>query len=284
MWTLRLKHSHSRVIFCYDAQAARAACPGDVPISRALTAQDVHSPAVFSNHCGAVTEHALLDAMCRGDALAWATYDARFRPILEAYARRTKIPTGDWPTCVAEVLEDEGLRLSQPGVTRPVSLGAYLIAAVRHRYLRLKRSDLCRQRNQSAASEDCSGEWVVTSLCSEDALRRSAGVHADSITSNAIQRLSIDLRRALTAEEEAILVWVGERVPHSEIAKWLGISYDACTKRIWRLCRRLRSETTARRAHYSAAEQRELDRFMRRASPRCGRETTRERRVAARCG
>src|SRR5262245_16196167 len=213
-----------------------------------------------------VNDTTLLTAMRNGDALAWGIYEARFKPLLETYARRTKIPLWDWPICVVEVLEDEGLRLSS-GDACPVNLAAYLIAAVRHRYLRLKRAESCRVKNYDAASEDRSGEWVVSSLCSEDALRTSRGPDGDArLMSAALRRLATELRAGLTTEEESILVWVSEQVPHAQIAEWLGVGYDACTKRIWRLCRRLRSETGARRATYSRAEQDEIDRFLRRAS------------------
>lgn len=204
--------------------------------------------------------------MRRGDPEAWGLYEARFKPLLEKYARRTKIPVWDWPICVVEVLEDEGIRLSH-GEAPPVNLGAYLITAVRHRFLRLKRAESCRVRNYGAAAEDRSGEWVVSSLCSEESLRTSRGPDADPKGgSSALRRLATELRAGLTQEEESILVWVSEQVPHAKIAEWLGVSYDACTKRIWRLCKRLRSETTKRRSTYSDAEQSEIDRFMRRAS------------------
>jgi DNA-directed RNA polymerase specialized sigma24 family protein len=213
-----------------------------------------------------VNDHALLNAMGSGDAVAWGIYETRFKPVLEAYARHAKIPHGDWPVCVVEVLEDEGLRLSS-GDTRPMNLAGYLITAAQRRFLRLKRAESCRAKNYDAASEDRAGEWVVSSLCSEDSLRTSRGPDGDAgLMASALRRLATELSEGLTTEEESILVWVSERVPHAQIAEWLGVSYDACTKRIWRLCRRLRSETGARRATYSRAEQDEIDRFLRRAS------------------
>lgn len=213
-----------------------------------------------------MNDDTLLTAMRNGDAVAWGAYETRFLPLLETYAQRINIPLWDWPICVVEVLEDEGLRLSRSD-ERPVNLAAYLISAVRHRFLRLKRAESCRVKNYDAASEDRSGEWVVSCLCSEDSLRTSNGPDEDARSmSVALRRLASDLRENLTPEEESILFWVSEGVPHARIAEWLGIGYDACTKRIWRLCRRLRSEASKRRATYSRAEQDEIDRFLRRAS------------------
>jgi len=213
-----------------------------------------------------VTDDALIDAIRHGDPAAWGTYEARFRPILEAYARRSKIPRWEWPTCIAEVLEDEAFRFSRGDAPRPINLAAYLVTAVHHRYLRLKRSESCRERNYGAASEYRLGEWVVSSVCSEELLRTSRGPDVSPVVaSDALGRLVGELRSGLTSEEESILVWVSERVPHAQIAAWLGTSYDACTKRIWRLCRRLRTESKDRSATYPAPERLEIERFLRRA-------------------
>jgi DNA-directed RNA polymerase specialized sigma24 family protein len=218
-----------------------------------------------------VTDDSLILAMSRGDPAAWGAYEARFRPILEAYARRSKIPVWEWPTCVTEVLEDEAFRFSRGTVPPPINLAAYLVTAVHHRYLRLKRTNACRERYYDAAGEDRSGEWVVPSLCSEDLLRTSGGPDVSpGFASGALGRLVAELREGLTPEEESILVWVSERVPHAQIATWLGTSYDACTKRIWRLCRRLRTESKARSATYSGSERLEIERFMRRAADHGG--------------
>lgn len=204
--------------------------------------------------------------MRAGDPRAYAVFYDRFKPILDAYAQRVNLPSDDWPVCVTEVLEDEALRLSRNETVPPVNLAAYLITAVRHRHWRLKRARSCRDKNYDAAADDRFGERVVSSLCSEDALRASRGPDGDARSeSDALDRLARELRERLTVEEETLLVWAGAGVPHPQIAVWLGVSYDACTKRIWRLCRRLREETRALRAAYSPREQAEIDRFMRRA-------------------
>jgi hypothetical protein len=241
-----------------------------------------HSPPVqdVCNTPSIVSDAQLIAAMRTGSAAAWRMYEARFKPILETHARRSKIPHWDWPVCITEVLEDEGIRWSGGDAVLPANIAAYLIAAVRHRYMRLKRAQSCRERKYAAATDDCYGERVVSSLCSVDAIRSSRGpgseVHASSDT---LFRLVTELRAGLTGDEETILVWVSERVPHRQIATWLGTSHGACTKRIWRLCRRLRRETRARRGSYSGAERVEIDRLMRRAEEKGGagtRSRTRE--------
>lgn len=209
---------------------------------------------------------ALIEAMRRGDRVAWGSFAAHFRPLLEAYARKARIPRWEWPVCITEVLDDEALRLSRPDTELPVNLGAYLVRAVHHRYLRLKRSMACRDRNYDAASDEHAGEWVVRTACSEEALRLSAGPEAREVPlSGSLRRLASELRAGLTRQEETILIWVSEGVSHRQIAEWLGTSYDASTKRIWRLCRKLRMRAAERAAEYSVIERREVERFLRRA-------------------
>ena len=212
------------------------------------------------------SEAALIVAMRSGDVQAVGRFVTRFRPILEAYARKAKIPEVDWPVCVAELLEDEALRLSSSDVEPPVNLAAYLIRAAYHRYMRIIRTTTSRERIHFSASEDHLGVRIVASAHSQDSLRVSAGPDAGTESmSVALKRLAAELGESLTSEESAIMVWVSESVPHGEIARWLGISHQACTKRIWRLCNRLRSLAATRVAQFSRPERLEVERFMRRA-------------------
>lgn len=189
----------------------------------------------------ALDDAALLDAMAAADPWAWLEFDERFRPLLERYATHIEIPAVDWPVCIDEVLADEAVRLTTPGVTRPRRLRAYLIVATRHRFLRLRRAAMVRERNHAAAAWG-DGETVVRGLCSEHALRASGYESAPDGDVYAVVavRLADALVRELTDDERAILGWVAECVPHRTIAEWTGASYEATTKRIWRLCQRLR--------------------------------------------
>ena len=69
---------------------------------------------------------------------------------------------------------------------------------------------------------------------------------------------------AMSTEERVIVGWLSERVPHRQIAAWLGVSYDAATKRAWRLVHRLRAEVAREAAALPAEERDELARFLRR--------------------
>lgn len=208
----------------------------------------------------------LIQRFRAGDVGAVGLFVARYRPLLEAYARKVRIPRADWPVCIAELLEDEVIRLSSPDVPIPLNIGAYLVRSAYHRYMRIVQTVSGRQRMHEVASEEYFGVHVVASAHSQGSLRLSAGpdAPADSM-SIALRRLADELGASLTKEESVIMVWVSEGVPHRQIAKWLDISYDACTKRIWRLCGRLRGEAAKRLAHYSLTERTEIERFMRRA-------------------
>jgi hypothetical protein len=222
------------------------------------------------------TDADLITAMRYNDATAWAAFDARFRPVLEAYARKANSPRCEWPVCISELLTDEALRLTERRTEVPRSLSAYLVRASRNRFLYTKRSMTCRDRNYVAASEHRLGEWVVPSTCSDHARRASEGPDvAPFEISNGLRRLADHLQALVTDEERAILGWVAEGVPRRTIATWLGASHEACAKRIWRLCHRLRLAAIEQTKRWPASERREIDRFFARAKRGASRRTTR---------
>lgn len=191
----------------------------------------------------ALDDAALLDAMAAADPWAWLEFDERFRPLLERYAVHAEISVSDWPVCINEVMADEGTRLTLAGVERPRNLRAYLVRCVRNRWLRLKRAAAVRERYYGALAGPSDGERVVRTLSSEYALRASAGALApprEDPYALAAARLSDALTRDLSTEDLALLGWAAECIPHRTIADWTGASYEATTKRIWRLCQRLR--------------------------------------------
>ena len=215
-----------------------------------------------------VSDAQLVALMRAGQAIAWGEFAARFHPVLEAFARRAGIPASDWSVCVTEVLDDEALRLATPEASLPTNLGGYLVRAVHHRYLRLKRSRACRDRHYLLASDDFVGERVVGALCSEHMVRASQDgteLALDDGSEGAVGRLACAIGTDLTAEERLILGWVSQRVSHRQIAEWLGVGYDAATKRIWRLCRRVRGALPRHLEPLAADDRREIERFFRRA-------------------
>ena len=179
----------------------------------------------------ALGDAALVAAMREGDPWALGEFMARFTSPLESYARASRIPRSDWNVCVVGVLEAEALRLARPDQPVPQQLTSHLVRAVRNRGLRLKRSLLCRERDFLLVAEPLPSKPT------------------------AFQSLAAAVRRDVTREEELILGWIAHGVPHRQIAEWLGVSYEAATKRIWRLCRRLRARA-AEHAEALAPEER----------------------------
>lgn len=210
----------------------------------------------------ALTDAALIDMMRAGVPEAWAEFDARFRPLLERYAARVGIPRWDWSMCITEVLDDEALRLIERTGQMPSHLTAYLVRAVRNRFLELKRSTRRRDRRYAV-------DGVVGSVMSEHARRAADPTRiaedARSLSTPAT-RFAEALGARLTEEEQQMLAWVAEGVPHRLVAEWLGITREAAKKRIARLCRRLRAAAGDATARLPLADRQEIDRLMRRAS------------------
>lgn len=209
----------------------------------------------------------LVDALRRDEPHACAEFIARFRPTLETYARKANIPRWEWGVCITELLSDEALRLKTTPNNPPRHIAGYLVRAVRNKYLYTKRAASCRLRNYVAASVDRFGEHIIPSSCSEYARRMSAGPDASSSPPpRVVARVVGDVSARLSAEDRQLLAWVGEGITRAVIAEWMGISRDACAKRVWRLCQRLRADVVARSRHLDARDRAELERFIRRTS------------------
>jgi DNA-directed RNA polymerase specialized sigma24 family protein len=238
----------------------------------------------------ALTDTGVIQAMREGDSWAWGEFGVRFEPLLLAYARRLGIPSDIRRERVLDLLADEGMRLAERRVVVPSQLRAYLAKALRHRYLNERRSSARRAAAyRAAASESQSGggagesepthrspngvlravsipEPRIEHACSESALRDALGPDASGPeASRAIEELVGYMRLRLTDEEQQILGWDERRVAHRQIAEWLGVSYDATTKRVWRLKRRLQALVADYCAHAPTPERAELERLFRRA-------------------
>jgi DNA-directed RNA polymerase specialized sigma24 family protein len=217
----------------------------------------------------ALGDRALVDAMRAGDDWAFAEFLSRFRPMLSEYARG-RIPPDMFPECIEDVLEDEAIRLLEHEMVMPIQFRSYLIAAVRRRYFNLRRNALRRQRwyEEAAGSGVLTAdgqEPIVRSVCAESSIAAADGARdVEPAEPNALEQLARAINFELDAETRQLLDWLSRAIPHRVIATWLGKSYDATTKHIWRLCRRLERAAPIYAATLSPATQRELDRFFRR--------------------
>jgi len=198
-----------------------------------------------------------------GDELAWGEFVDRFRPLLEQYASRTRIPRWEWSTCIEEVLDDIALKLATRHLALPSNLGTYLVRAVRNRHLALQRANARRARRYDSVVSD---DRVVASLCSEATRRASEGpaLDVDTVASKALARLASLLCAEMSEDDVLLLTWRSSGVPTRQVAEWLGITYEAAAKRIERLSRRVRAVAWLRAEGFPPEERSEIARFFRR--------------------
>lgn len=214
-----------------------------------------------------LSDSELVGALQRNEPHACAAFISRFRPPLEAYARKANIPRWEWGSCITELLSDEALRFVTTRTRPPRNIVAYLVRASRNKYLCTKRAASCRLRNHVAASVDRFGEHIIPSSCSEYARRVSAGPDASpALPPRVVTRIMSDVSATMSAEDRQLLTWVAEGITRGVIAEWMGMSRDACAKRVWRLCQRLRADVVARSTYLDAPDRAELERFLRRSS------------------
>ena len=242
----------------------------------------------------ALADADLLAAMRDGDSWAWGEFGTRFEPVLLMYARRLGVPSEVRRERVLDLLADEGMRLAAGRGAVPAQLVAYLARALRHRYLNEKRSAARRAAayaaamtasgsagsrdahvpepppGQSVAGRDMVSEGVVEYACSEATLRDARGPLGNAPRgSSTVDALVAYIRSHLSDDDQRILGWEERQMPHRQIADWLGLSYEAATKRIWRLKRRLQALTLEYYARVSTPEERrELERLFRRTAMR----------------
>ena len=215
----------------------------------------------------ALTDSALIQAMRTGDSGAFHVFYERFSPALEACARTLRIPTMEWDVCVHDVLTDAAMRFTSGGAAPPKQLVSYLRRMVRNAYAKRRRSALF-QAKLAALAESEGDEPVLRALCGESTLHAASnsGDDAAPVTTQALRALGAMLAGSLNRDEQFIMGWVCMRIPYRHIADWIGVEYEATSKRIQRISRRLRELAIARYGDFTPAEQREIDRFLKRAS------------------
>jgi DNA-directed RNA polymerase specialized sigma24 family protein len=147
----------------------------------------------------------------------------------------------------------------------PRHLSAYLIGAVRHRHLALKRAAL-RRDSRYAAAVAVDAPAIGISEHSRRASEPPRVAEEYAAPGNAVRQFADLLTSRLTLEERHVLAWVGEGVPHRVIAEWLGITRDAAKKRVSRLTARVRRLATELSAELPPDVRREVDRLMQRTS------------------
>jgi DNA-directed RNA polymerase specialized sigma24 family protein len=187
-------------------------------------------------------------------------------------ARRLGLPDGERDDTVDEVLHDTAIHLSDPGAPVPLAVRGYLLRSLRNRIANARRAGDRRARATSTATDvACDAEpyfeQAVVGCASEHSVRASHGLGWDGPAPVApgLVRLVALLVSTLSAEDRALVEWLSYHVPQQEIAAWLGLGYEATSKRVRRLRARLQAAALRHIEHLSAEERREVMTFLRRA-------------------
>jgi DNA-directed RNA polymerase specialized sigma24 family protein len=209
--------------------------------------------------------------MRNDEAPALREFFSRFRALMKREARKLSIQHALRDEVVEDCLADVAMYLINSESEAPASLPAYLLGALHNRTLNIRRTTQRSEKRDSAALEDAHGmgEHAVLAVCSRATVDASAGPDAEVASlAPGLERLADALDGALKEDERQLLVWLGDWVPQTTIAKWMGMSFGATRVRIHRLRERLRAVALEHASTVGADERREIDRFLERSSAR----------------
>jgi hypothetical protein len=127
-----------------------------------------------------------------------------------------------------------------------------------------ERARRARMVRESTMVGDAGGERVLLAACSEDSLREANGLGEGPSLPVVLEKLVATLDQRLDANERILLSWMGQHVPYSTMAQWLGITRGAVIKRATRLRVRLLGVAFQFGQSLGDDDRRELVRFLRR--------------------
>ena len=221
----------------------------------------------------ALGDRALVVAIRCGSSAAVHEFVMRFRPMLVLAARRLGLTAGEREEIADEVLHDTAMRFTDVAAPIPAGVRGYLLRSLRNRAANARRARDRRSRATAAATDSARDaepyfEHAVVGCASEHSVRASHGPAWDGPDAIApgLARLATLLTATLSVEERTLVEWLGHHIPQQEIAAWLGIGYDAASKRIRRLRTRLQAAAVRHAEHLSAGERDEVMTFLRRAT------------------
>lgn len=236
-------------------------------------------PATLPRHGPAWTsaqEAALTAAVRRGDERAMTALYEHYTPILRREAARLGVPASDRGDLVSDTLRGVVLTLVRAGSTVPQSLTGYAIIALRNAH-----GNGRRQAQRIAALERAIRQELLSQSPVEDPVDVADDPAAtrpldtpdvacepepvQTRYSRVLAALTAALGARLSTEEWQLLAWLADYVPQRDMARWLGISHGAVRVRVHRLRERLREVAQSFGSTLPLLEQRELERFFRRA-------------------
>ena len=214
------------------------------------------------------SDRTLLDAVRALELGAIEEFIERFQHVALAQARRLRVAPAERKGWVIELLYDVCAALARERrVAPPRSLVAYLITACKRKAFAASRDRALREVRECDAAEDVvgTGERAVVTCASEYSLRAMYG--ATSETSElppVLERLVSMFDEGVSEDERQLLSWIGQRIPYSTIATWLGMQRSAVIKRVTRLRARLIDAALRYGEGLEPEERHELLRFLRR--------------------
>jgi DNA-directed RNA polymerase specialized sigma24 family protein len=191
-----------------------------------------------------------------------------YAPLLRDQARRFGVEPAERADLVTTLLDDFVLHV-QDAALPPRDVARYLVAAVRNRarnhHRDYRRSGALGER--AGTTLDGTAQRVVAECHSEYGLRTSMAPDAEGPTplDSAVMKLAAWSAQALREDELALMVGVSNHVPMRELAAQLGVTYAATRVRVHRLRERFRKLVLQHVTSLDMVEQREVERFLRRA-------------------
>lgn len=214
-------------------------------------------------------DRALIDGMRTLDPAALEEFVARFEDLVTLRAKKHRVPLAERRAWVADLLYDVAGTLSrQARGTVPEHLAGYLIGACRRKALAMARDRLVREQIEDALAREGGGaaEHAVLSVCSEHSVRSTYGADVEPAPlPPVLERLVSMFDEGISDDERQLLAWIGQRIPYSEIAQWLGDTRTAVAKRVSRLRGRLIESALRFGTTLEREDRRELLRFLRRS-------------------
>jgi DNA-directed RNA polymerase specialized sigma subunit, sigma24 homolog len=206
-------------------------------------------------------------ALRAGEPAALRALFLFYTPLLRDQARRLGIEPDDRAELVTTLLDDFILH-AQDAVTPPRDVARYLVAAVRNRVRNHYRARTrMRVLTERAATTLPGTEQRVVAEChSEYDVRTSSSASVTPTPlDTAVTKLAVWSAQALREDDQTLMMGVSHHVPIRELAAQLGISYAAARVRVHRLRERFRKLVLQHVKSLDAEEQREVERFLRRA-------------------
>jgi DNA-binding Lrp family transcriptional regulator len=215
------------------------------------------------------TPASLLAAIRQGETAALRALFVFYAPLLRDQARQMGVSEDECADLVTRVLDDFVLRVLDAGLA-PYDLARYLVGAVRNEARKDHRGRTRRRAtDERAYTMLAHPDQRVVAECHSEYGLRSATSADDAGDPGSLRSAIIKLAQwsalALRSDELALMIGVSRHVPVRDLAAQAGISYGAARVRVHRLRDRFRKLVVQYVASLDAEEQREVERFLRRA-------------------